>query len=132
MPYPAYTVLPSFRPTQDRQAQRRRAGYQARHLYSCRVAAAPYPAYGSCCARHDAERPVVDIPTCATETAGAGRSPGVQGAAATGRPLCAPCAMPGITQKKYRERNLPGHNTGVLALLSAVRAGKFKVVPLFL
>ncbi|PCF17272.1 hypothetical protein CE196_29750, partial [Klebsiella pneumoniae] len=25
------------------------------------------------------------------------RSPGVQGAAATGRPLCAPCAMPGIT-----------------------------------
>ena len=27
----------------------------------------------------------------------AGRSPGVQGAAATGRPLCAPCAMPGIT-----------------------------------
>ncbi|PDP34451.1 hypothetical protein CLD00_30390, partial [Klebsiella pneumoniae] len=23
--------------------------------------------------------------------------PGVQGAAATGRPLCAPCAMPGIT-----------------------------------
>ncbi|PAX35664.1 hypothetical protein CLI87_26215, partial [Klebsiella pneumoniae] len=22
---------------------------------------------------------------------------GVQGAAATGRPLCAPCAMPGIT-----------------------------------
>ena len=182
MPYPAYTVLPSFRPTQDRQAQRRRAGYQARHLYSCRVAAAPYPAYGSCCARHDAERPVVDIPTCATETAGAGglkiaetfpegrgsphgcglravfctdaasarpeacrdkskvprsgdfagRSPGVQGAAATGRPLCAPCAMPGITQKKYRERNLPGHNTGVLALLSAVRAGKFTVVPLFL
>ena len=52
--------------------------------------------------------------------------------AATGRPLCAPCAMPGITQKKYRERNLPGHNTGVLALLSAVRAGKFTVVPLFL
>ncbi|SCW82421.1 hypothetical protein SAMN03159392_03189 [Klebsiella quasipneumoniae] len=182
MPYPAYTVLPSFRPTQDRQAQRRRAGYQARHLYSCRVAASPYPAYGSCCARHDAERPVVDIPTCATETAGAGglkiaetfpegrgsphgcglravfctdaasarpeacrdkskvprsgdfagRSPGVQGAAATGRPLCAPCAMPGITQKKYRERNLSGHNTGVLALLSAVRAGKFTVVPLFL
>ncbi|PXG94319.1 hypothetical protein DMP40_17425 [Klebsiella pneumoniae] len=36
----------------------------------------------------------------------AGRSPGVQGAAATGRPLCAPCAMRDITQKKYRERNL--------------------------
>ncbi len=34
----------------------------------------------------------------------AGRSPGVQGAAATGRPLCAPCAMPGITQKINRER----------------------------
>ncbi|OVX82016.1 hypothetical protein BME21_17615, partial [Klebsiella pneumoniae] len=27
----------------------------------------------------------------------AGRSPGVQGAAATGRPLCAPCAMSNIT-----------------------------------
>ncbi|OSB38374.1 hypothetical protein CEO58_28095, partial [Klebsiella pneumoniae] len=36
----------------------------------------------------------------------AGRSPGVQGAAATGRPLCAPCAMPGITQKINRERNV--------------------------
>ncbi|PCL58616.1 DNA helicase, partial [Klebsiella pneumoniae] len=36
----------------------------------------------------------------------AGRSPGVQGAAATGRPLCAPCAMSDITQKAYRERNV--------------------------
>ena len=36
----------------------------------------------------------------------AGRSPGVQGAAATGRPLYAPCAMPGITQKINRERNV--------------------------
>ncbi|ASG61506.1 hypothetical protein D0S46_11315 [Klebsiella pneumoniae subsp. pneumoniae] len=36
----------------------------------------------------------------------AGRSPGVQGAAATGRPLCAPCAMPGITQKINRERKI--------------------------
>ena len=36
----------------------------------------------------------------------AGWSPGVQGAAATGRPLCAPCAMPGITQKINRERNV--------------------------
>ncbi|PAT28296.1 DNA helicase [Klebsiella pneumoniae] len=35
----------------------------------------------------------------------AGRSPGVQGAAATGR-LCAPCAMTGITQKINRERNV--------------------------
>ncbi len=36
----------------------------------------------------------------------AGRSPGVQGAAATGRPLCAPCAMTGITQTINRERNV--------------------------
>ncbi|ATM89997.1 hypothetical protein C3384_03635 [Klebsiella aerogenes] len=35
-----------------------------------------------------------------------GQSPGVQGAAATGRPLCAPCARKAITQKKYRERNV--------------------------
>ncbi len=167
MPYPAYAVLPSFRPTQDRQAQRRRAGYQARHQYSCRVAAVALPVLGFV-------RPVIDIPTCATETAGAGglkiaetfpegrgsphgcglravfctdaasarpeacrdkskgprsgdfagRSPGVQGAAATGRPLCAPCAIRDIAHKKYRERNQPGHNTGVIALLSAVRAGK--------
>ena len=153
MPYPAYTVLPSFRPTQDRQAQRRRAGYQARHQYSCRVAPVALPVLGFV-------RPVIDIPTCATETAGAGglkiaetfpegrgsphgcglravfctdaasarpeacwdkskaprsgdfagRSQGVQGAAATGRPLCAPCTMSDITQKKYRERNLPGNN----------------------
>ena len=101
-------------------------------------------------------RPVVDLPTCATETAGAGglkiaetfpegrgsphgcglravfctdaasarpeacrekskgprsgdfagRSPGVQGAAATGRPLCAPCTVRDITQKINRERNM--------------------------
>ncbi|PJR48239.1 DNA helicase [Klebsiella sp. H-Nf2] len=42
----------------------------------------------------------------AAETADAGRSPGVQGAAATGRPLCAPCAMRDITQKTNRERNV--------------------------
>ncbi len=36
----------------------------------------------------------------------AGRSPGVQGAAATGRPLCAPCAVRDITQKINRERNV--------------------------
>ncbi len=120
------------------------------------------------------ERPVIDIPTCATETAGAGglkiaetfpegrgsphgcglravfctdaasarpeacrykskgprsgdfagRSPGVQGAATTGRPLCAPCSIRDITQKINRERNLPGYNTGVVALLSVARAGK--------
>ncbi|PLM93257.1 hypothetical protein CWN47_18655 [Klebsiella variicola] len=35
-----------------------------------------------------------------------GQSPGVQRAAATGRPLCAPCVMRVITQKKYRERNV--------------------------
>ena len=167
MPYPAYAVLPSFRPTQDRQAQRRRAGYQARHQYSCRVAAVALPVLGFV-------RPVIDIPTCATETAGAGglkiaetfpegrgsphgcglravfctdaasarpeacrdkskgprsgdfagRSPGVQGAAATGRPLCAPCGIRDITQKINRERNLPGINIEVVALLSVARAGK--------
>ena len=167
MPYPAYTVLPSFRPTQDRQAQRRRAGYQARHQYSCRGAPVALPVLGFV-------RPVIDIPTCATETAGAGglkiaetfpegrgsphgcglravfctdaasarpeacrdkskgprsgdfagRSPGVQGAAATGRPLCAPCAIRDITQKINRERNLPGINIEVVALLSVARAGK--------
>ena len=57
--------------------------------------------------------------------------PGVQGAAATGRPLCAPCAMSDITQKKYRERNQPGNSTGVVALLSAARAGAFPVAPSF-
>ncbi|AWD05083.1 hypothetical protein AM407_19610 [Klebsiella aerogenes] len=35
-----------------------------------------------------------------------GQSPGVQGAAAIGRPLCAPCAMGDITQKTFRERNV--------------------------
>ena len=35
-----------------------------------------------------------------------GHSPGVQGAAAIGRPLCAPCAMGDITQKTFRERNV--------------------------
>jgi len=49
----------------------------------------------------------------------AGRSPGVQGAAATGRPLCAPCTMTAITQ------------TIAVALLSAARAGTFPVAPLF-
>ena len=67
----------------------------------------------------------------------AGRSPGVQGAAATGRPLCAPCGIRDITQKINRERNLPGYNTGVVALLNVValpnivRTGTFPVVPLF-
>ncbi|QAA18380.1 hypothetical protein C0067_11495 [Klebsiella pneumoniae] len=51
-------------------------------------------------------RLVVNLFTIVAETAGAGRSPGVQGAAATGRPLCAPCAMPGITQKINRERKI--------------------------
>ena len=67
----------------------------------------------------------------------AGRSPGVQGAAATGRPLCAPCSIRDITQKINRERNLPGYNTGVVALLNVVALpnivlrGTFPVVPLF-
>ncbi len=132
-------------------------------------------------------RPVTHLPTCATETAGAGglkiaetfpegrgsphgcglravfcrdaasarpaacrdkskgprsgdfagRSPGVQGAAATGRPLCAPCAIRNITQKINRERNLPGINIEVVALPNVVvlpnivRTGTFPVVPLF-
>ncbi|AZZ21096.1 hypothetical protein CE636_26230 [Klebsiella sp. LY] len=51
-------------------------------------------------------RPVVNLFTFLAETAGAGRSPGVQGAAATGRPLCAPGAMSDITQTINRERKL--------------------------
>ena len=67
----------------------------------------------------------------------AGRSPGVQGAAATGRPLCAPCAIRDITQKINRERNLPGINIEVVAmpnvvvLPNIVRTGTFRVVPPF-
>ena len=67
----------------------------------------------------------------------AGRSPGVQGAAATGRPLCAPCAIRDITQKINRERNLPGINIefvalpNVVALPNIVRTGTFPVVPPF-
>ena len=61
----------------------------------------------------------------------AGRSPGVQGAAATGRPLCAPCAMSDIAQKKYWERYLSGNNIEVVALPGAVCTGKFTLVPLF-
>ncbi|AWX82312.1 hypothetical protein DQB71_13235 [Klebsiella pneumoniae subsp. pneumoniae] len=126
-------------------------------------------------------RPVTHLPTCATETAGAGglkiaetfpegrgsphgcglravfcrdaasarpaacrdkskvprsgdfagRSPGVQGAAATGRPLCAPCAIRDITQKINRERNLPGINIEVVALPNIVRTGTFPVGPPF-
>ncbi|VVJ82418.1 Uncharacterised protein [Klebsiella pneumoniae] len=132
-------------------------------------------------------RPVTHLPTCATETAGAGglniaetfpegrgsphgcglravfcrdaasarpaacrdkskgprsgdfagRSPGVQGAAATGRPLCAPCAIRDITQKINRERNLLGINIEVVALPNVVvlpnivRTGTFPVVPPF-
>ncbi|SLU25427.1 transcriptional regulator (LysR family) [Klebsiella pneumoniae] len=132
-------------------------------------------------------RPVTHLPTCATETAGAGDlkiaetfpegrgsphgcglravfcrdaasalpaacrdkskgprsgdfagpSPGVQGAAATGRPLCTPCAIRDRTQKINRERNLPGINIEVVALPNVVvlpnivRTGTFPVVPLF-
>ncbi|PPK21523.1 hypothetical protein CSC88_23995, partial [Klebsiella pneumoniae] len=38
----------------------------------------------------------------------AGRSPGVQGAAATGRPLLAPCPILERTQQITRERKPPG------------------------
>ena len=61
----------------------------------------------------------------------AGRSPGVQGAAATGRPLCAPCTLTAITQTINRERNRPGSNIEAVALLSAARAGTFPVAPIF-
>ena len=61
----------------------------------------------------------------------AGRSPGVQGAAATGRPLCAPCAIRDRTQKINRERNLTGINIEVVALPNIVRTGTFPVVPPF-
>ncbi len=61
----------------------------------------------------------------------AGRSPGVQGAAATGRPLCAPSAMTAITQTINRERNRPGSNIEAVALLSAARAGTFPIAPIF-
>ncbi|TYF97280.1 hypothetical protein DJ520_06685 [Klebsiella quasipneumoniae] len=61
----------------------------------------------------------------------AGRSPGVQGAAATGRPLCAPCAIRDIAQKINRERNLPGINIEVVALPGAACTGKLTLVPLF-
>ncbi len=61
----------------------------------------------------------------------AGRSPGVQGAAATGRPLCAPGAISDIAQKTYRERNLPGNSPdGSPAKRSAGR-GTFPVAPIF-
>ncbi|VEC59629.1 Uncharacterised protein [Klebsiella aerogenes] len=61
----------------------------------------------------------------------AGRRPGVQGTAATGRPLCAPSAMTAITQTINRERNRPGSNIEAVALLSAARAGTFPVAPIF-
>ena len=57
----------------------------------------------------------------------AGRSPGVQGAAATGRPL----AMSDITQTINRERNLPGIDIEVVALPGAVCTVKLTLVPLF-
>ncbi len=41
----------------------------------------------------------------------AGRSPGVQGAAATGRPLCAPCTTGDIWQNIYRERKVRWSHT---------------------
>ncbi|PXI45682.1 hypothetical protein DMQ35_09095 [Klebsiella quasipneumoniae] len=39
--------------------------------------------------------------------------------------------MSDITQKQYWERNLPGNNTEVVALLSAARAGTSPVALLF-
>ncbi len=81
------------------------------------------PGGGSRLARPTFVRPAVNLFTFLAETAVvgglniaetfpegrvvAGRSPGVQGAAAIGRPLCAPCAIRDITQKTYRERHRP-------------------------
>ncbi|RVS54018.1 hypothetical protein EOL08_21890, partial [Klebsiella pneumoniae] len=48
----------------------------------------------------------------------AGRSPGVQGAAATGRPLCAPCAIRNITQKINGHFRLCRHFAGWRQLLT--------------
>ncbi|WP_218564445.1 hypothetical protein, partial [Klebsiella quasipneumoniae] len=49
--------------------------------------------------------------------------------------LAAPCALPALwkteCRKINRERNLPGINIEVVALLSVARAGKYSVVPLF-
>ncbi len=84
-------------------------------------------------------QPQITAEPGATETAGAGglniaetfpegRGYRVRRLAA---PLCAPCAVRDITQKKYWERNLPGNNTGVVALLSAARAGTSPVAPIF-
>ena len=42
------------------------------------------------------------------------------------------CGIRDITQKINRERNLPGINIEVVALLNIVRTGTFPVVPLFL
>ncbi len=91
-----------------------------------------YPTWGPC------DLSLI-YPLAATETAGAGGLKIAEtfpegrgtGAAATGRPLCAPCTMSNITQKKYRERNLPGNNTEAVALPDAARTGKYSVVTLF-
>ncbi|RVS49325.1 hypothetical protein EOL09_02005 [Klebsiella pneumoniae] len=76
-------------------------------------------------------RPIVILTTCATETAGAGglkiaeTFPEGRGSPhGCGLPLCAPCGIRDITQKINRERNLPGINIEVVALLSVARAGK--------
>ena len=117
------------------------------------MAAAPCPAWGSCDLSLIYPLARLKLPVLAASTslrrsrkAGAacrdkskgprsgdfaGRSPGVQGAAATGRPLCAPGAIRDITQKINRERNLPGINIEVVALPNIVRTGTFPVVPLF-
>ena len=178
-PYPAYGV---YRRSSLPRPGKRRAGGQS-------IGAIPAISPGGGCALpgQGFVRPVTHLPTCATETAGAGglkiaetfpegrgsphgcglravfctdaasarpeacrdkskgprsgdfagRSPGVQGAAATGRPLCAPCAIRDITQKINRERNLPGINIEVVALPNVVvlpnivRTGTFRVVPPF-
>ncbi|MEH5993123.1 hypothetical protein, partial [Klebsiella variicola] len=64
----------------------------------------PYPAYKP---KSPRVLGLLKLPVLAASTSlRRSRSPGVQGAAATGRPLCAPCAMSDITQTINRERKL--------------------------
>ena len=56
---------------------------------------------------------------------------GYRGRRRLAAPLCAPCAMSDIVQKKYWERYLSGNNIEVVALPGAVCTGKFTLVPLF-
>ncbi|OUK65567.1 hypothetical protein BZY49_18605 [Klebsiella pneumoniae] len=77
-PYPAYGV-------QTQYVNRRQTWGRGLRAVFCKDAAS---------ARPEACRDKSKAPRSGDV---AGRSPGVQGAAATGRPLCAPCSMRNIT-----------------------------------